>query len=204
MSLALKQSKARMGQNMTSGAMISRRAYMGDPGIFGFLGKVAGGIAKTAGGLIPGPVGDILEKGGQLISGGGPGGAAGTPGISMTPPSPIGRTFFPQQQPVVPKPGPRGAIERFLPGGETGYVPAQGTKLACPSGYHPNKSDYFLKDGTFVPKGSKCVKNRRKNPLNPKAASRAISRLEQAKRAVKRLDRVNIKCKKCGYSRCRC
>jgi hypothetical protein len=37
------------------------------------------------------------------------------------------------------------------------------------------------------------VKNRRRNPLNPKAASRAISRLESAKRAVKDLGRVSIR-----------
>jgi len=74
----------------------------------------------------------------------------------------------------------------------------------APSGYHYNKTSYFLKDGTFVPEGTKLVKNRRRNPLNPRAASRAISRLESAKKAVKRLDRITVKCRRCGYSSCRC
>lgn len=81
-----------------------------------------------------------------------------------------------------------GAAQLMIPDDETG---------ACPVGHHLNKSDYFLSDGTPVPKGSVCVKNRRRNPLNPRAADRAIGRLESAKKAVKRLNRVSIRKKKC-------
>jgi hypothetical protein len=95
--------------------------------------------------------------------------------------------------PVMPRPGIGGAIERALPGGKTGYEVAIPAGNKAPGGYHWNKSDYFLRDGTFVPAGTKLVKNRRRNPLNPKAASRAISRLESAKRAVKDLGRVSIR-----------
>lgn len=190
MSYAIKASKAKAGASPTSGAMISRRAYMGDPGLFGFLGKAVGGLAKTIGkatGLIDEPA---------------------QPQIQYIQP--------PQQRPggfAVPFPGAGDLRVRpgaALPGGapflqrEIRSNAQPGTKLACPSGYHPNKSDYFLKDGTFVAAGSKCVKNRRTNPLNPKALSRSIRRLEQGKRAAKRLDRINIKCKRCGYSKCRC
>lgn len=87
-----------------------------------------------------------------------------------------------------------------FPGGEPFTSPAgppAGMKLACPGGFHPNKSSYHLRDGTFVPKGSKCVKNRRRNPLNPKALDRAMSRLQSAKKAAKKLSRVRIHKKKC-------
>lgn len=52
--------------------------------------------------------------------------------------------------------------------------------VACPSGFHPNKSSYFTLQG-FVPKGSRCVKNRRRNPMNPRALDRAIRRVDAGK-----------------------
>jgi len=94
--------------------------------------------------------------------------------------------------PVVPSPGISGFVARRVPGGSTGYevqAPAAGYELACPSGYHPNKSDYFLRDGTFVAKGSRCVKNRRRNPFNPRAADRAYSRMKSAKRAADKIEK---------------
>lgn len=72
------------------------------------------------------------------------------------------------------------------------------TKICCPSGYHPNRSAYFtrgIRDGggpRWVPKGSKCVRNRRTNPLNPSALSRAGSRLYQGKQANKWLQKVQV------------
>ena len=59
--------------------------------------------------------------------------------------------------------------------------------VQCPSGCHPNKSDYFLRSGEFVPARSRCVRNRRRNPLNPRALDRAISRIGSAQNAVGRL-----------------
>jgi len=50
-----------------------------------------------------------------------------------------------------------------------------------PSGYHLNKADYFLRDGTFVPKGTRYVKNRRRDPLNPRALRNAIARVDAGK-----------------------
>lgn len=52
----------------------------------------------------------------------------------------------------------------------------------CPSGWHPNKSSYFLKDGTYVPAGSRCVRNRSRDPLNPRALRRAIGRIDAGKK----------------------
>lgn len=70
------------------------------------------------------------------------------------------------------------SLRATLPGGKTGF---EGLKLACPSGFHPNKSSYFLMDGSLVEKGSRCVKNRRRNPMNPRALDRAISRVDSGK-----------------------
>lgn len=176
MSMAIKV--ARM-QSQGSGFV---RPGVGDPGLFGFLGKAVKGIS----GLIPGPIGDISRK------------IFGTQPVLRAQPAvvPSTTTFFQQatQQAGPPKPGVRAAVERFVPGGETGrFEPNGGMMLACPTGHHPNKSDYFLKDGSFVQKGTRCVKNRRRNPLNARAADRAISRIESAKRATKRLGRVTIR-----------
>lgn len=195
MSLALKQSKANVGAN-SGGAFMSRSQFQGDPGLFGFLGKAAGFLGKT-----------VLKATGLVGAGAAGAGAAGaidrvrTPSITRQP-----FQQLPQQRPPIRIGGVGIDPSAAFPGGRPLFTREQqnGTKLACPSGFHPNKSSYFLKDGTFVAEGSRCVKNRRKNPLNPRAASRAISRLESAKKATKRLDRVSIKCKRCGRARCTC
>jgi len=72
-------------------------------------------------------------------------------------------------------------------------------------GYRPNKSGYWRRDprdlsgqtAIWIPPRSIWVRSRRRNPLNPRAADRAISRLTSAKRAVKKLGRVTIREKAC-------
>ena len=76
----------------------------------------------------------------------------------------------------------------LIPGGRTGL---EGLALACPTGHHANKSSYFLLDGSFVEKGSRCVKNRRRNPMNPRALSRAISRVDSGKALQGRLAEIS-------------
>lgn len=129
--------------------------------------RIIGGVTGFLGG---GPVGAIA---GVLGGGAGP----------RRPPS------APPGVPVLREPGIGGAIARALPGGGTGLmiprvagqlVPA-GMTLACPSGAHPNKSTYWLNNGTRVEKGTRCVRNRRRNPMNPRALSRAISRVDAGK-----------------------
>lgn len=100
--------------------------------------------------------------------------------------------------PIVPTPGVSGAIQRLLPGGATGYQTANGA--AAPplpnisvGGYHPNKTGYFLKDGTYVAPGTRMVKNRRMNPLNPKALRKAITRVNGAKRWQATLREIETK-----------
>ncbi len=68
----------------------------------------------------------------------------------------------------------------------------QAQKILCPPGCHANKSDYFLKGGTFVAEGTRCVTNRRRNPLNPRALDRASGRLRSAKKAGAFLAKLNI------------
>lgn len=211
MSMALKASKGQVyGSGLAGGPLstmaagqYSRRAYMGDPGLFGFLGKAVGGIAKTVGGILPGPVGGAIGALGGALAGS----RRQSPSIAQVPMTNIQerqRDGF-----VIPFPGPGGMRvnpRAAAPGGAPLFQRElqQQNGGKAPSGYHWNKTSYFLKDGTFVPEGSKLVKNRRRNPLNPKAASRAISRLESAKKATKRLDRIKIKCRRCGYTSCRC
>jgi len=108
--------------------------------------------------------------------------------------------FFPGIKGPVPAPGILPAIQRFLPGGETGMMPAEvnGMMAGRPavSGYHWNKSGYFLKSGEYVYPGSKMVKNRRRNPANPRATSNAITRIKGAKRYAASLSSISIR-KKC-------
>jgi len=99
----------------------------------------------------------------------------------------------------IPAPGILPAIQRFLPGGETGMmdVPAMQAGKPCPvAGYHWNKSGYFLLTGEYVSPGTKMVKNRRRNPANPRATSNAIQRIKGAKRYAKSLSSISIR-KKC-------
>ncbi len=156
---------------MHQSARAPYRANMnqGDPGLFGNIFKKALGFgAKTALGLT-GFGGVAAAAGGAALA------ASGRKRPIMT--GPASRAGPPQE---VRKPGVRGAIERFLPGGETGY-------MECPSGHRPNKTSYFLADGTFVEAGSRCVKKRQRNPMNPRALSRAIGRIDAGKRFQNRM-----------------
>lgn len=93
--------------------------------------------------------------------------------------------------------GPGGSLFATGSGSATAYFTNQGTSLATCGvgmrGTHLNKSTYRTLDGTLVPKGTRCVKNRRRNPLNPRALTRAISRVAAAKTFARVLDRVEIK-----------
>ena len=181
--------------------------YQGDPGIFGFLGGVAkrvtGAVSRlgipgiSAGaGFVSGALGGILGRKTAKTRQAAQAGMAipftGRMPVSFAP----GVGFAPGRQ--VPVPGVIGRIQRALPGGATGMMPAAGPPGP---GYHPNKSDYYVKSdpmnpespGIFVGKGTVWVKNRRRNPLNPRALSRAMSRLSSAKNAAKMLGRVTIR-----------
>lgn len=182
-------------QRMARGNFAGRNygwQHVGDPGLGSFLKKAVKGIGKVAGGVV-GIAGRVAGLGGIGAVLGGVGGAIATrggapqalPGLPQLPSSVV--------PPGMPVPGIKGTIQRIIPGGETGY----GAPGPAPSGYRLNKSGYFLRDGTFVPPGTRYVRTRRRNPANPRALDRAMSRLSSAKRLEKKLGRFTIKGKRC-------
>jgi hypothetical protein len=174
-----------IGPMVSQRATVSRDPYMGDPGIFGSIGRFIGGAVS----LVPG-VGGLV--------GGGITRLANTIDPIKTAPSipalrglPILQQQAPQRTGVsIGGLGPGGA----KPYARFDYAPQGGPAM---SGYHYNKADYFLRDGTFVPKGSKLVKNRRRNPANSKATNRAISRVAGAKKHAQTLSRITIRKASC-------
>lgn len=116
-------------------------------------------------GGITGVIVDIL---GGLIGGRGP----AAPILPQAPSGPL---------PQLPTNGPFTLGGAIPPTNGCGCLPLGGPALACCKGFHLNKATGC--DGT--PPGSKCVRNRRMNALNPRALRRATSRLKGFERAVK-------------------
>jgi len=59
----------------------------------------------------------------------------------------------------------------------------------CPRGFHRNKTTYRLvSSGDLVVAGSRCVRNRRRNPDNGKASLRAARRLLARQKHAKTID----------------
>lgn len=149
----------------------------------------AGSQGGVGGNVQEGGFFDVLKGIGRTALGfvtGGPVGAAAGLATSFTG---GGRQRPPQLAPppsrFAPAPGARAAAQRLVPGGATGLQ-----KVPCPSGWHANKQDYFLRDGTFVAAGSRCVKNRRRNPMNARALDRSIGRVDSAKRLQHKLNTI--------------
>lgn len=198
MSARIKMARVMAGDPGAARRMIRARpgiGYAGDPGLFSFIGKglsAVGGLAKK---ILPGPIGSI---GGGLL--GAAGGALAGKKVTqrMTAPSqlPAVSTIMRMSQggSGLPVPGVRGTIERLLPGGKTGRTTHYLREEGPPGpGYHLNKSGYYLQDGTYVAPQSVWVKNRRRNPLNPRALDRAIGRISSAKNASKKLSRITVR-----------
>jgi len=206
MSGAIKQARANFQGDAGYGRAMPGTGFAGDPGLFG---SIFGGIKKgfgIASGLVPG--GGAIR---QAIS-------LGTSALSRfrggtrvrVPPRQIGtrrgraaaqipmQAFQGPGQVVEPAPGVRAAIERFLPGGKTGLqVPGVAIGARIPQGYHLNKSSYWTGAGgmnpVYIPKESIFVKNRKRNPLNPRAWDRAFGRLNSAQNFKKKMGRITIR-----------
>lgn len=179
MSASLKA--ARMGGR---GYRPGARVVQGDPGLFGAIGgALKGGIGAIfrGGNPITGAIGGAVSgwKGG--------GGSGGGPVMQSRPGTqPVPLPALPQvgSMPVIPTPGVAGLAQRLVPGGRTGFevaMPAPAMNGGRPAGYHLNKTGYWLRDGTYVPPQSRWVKNRRRNPLNPRALRRAVARIDAGK-----------------------
>lgn len=175
----------------------NRRGYgmttyqaIGDPflgSIIKGVGKVVGGVAKVAGGVIGGPAGGILSTVGGVLGGGG-GGVSAVPSIR-----PISITGSLPGLPGMPQVGvslPQRYAGPTVPGLGIPYTTTPGAMK--PSGYHLNKSGYFLKTGQYVPPGSRWVRNRSMNPANGRALRRAIRRAKSFDTTVKR-NRKNLR-----------
>jgi len=199
---------------------IKRAQYTGDPGFFGDIFR---GIKGAAGGIMGGPLGMLGGAAEGYMRGRQPAIPTAGPGsVQITHATAtarvkgrLGRAFdrltgesqgdrnrrvdalvSQEWQGTVPAPGILPAIQRILPGGATGMMMAPGMGMVVGGGYHPNKSDYFLMSGEFVPAGSRMVKNRKRNPANARATSRAIGRIKGAKKYASALSAISIR-KKC-------
>ena len=217
---------------MSLAIKVSRASYQGDPGLWGFIK----GAAKTAVSFVTaGPTAAVGTALGQMrgtqpvpppVPGATTQGGGGMPAWATR----VGVAALARQRstagmpapmPVQQAPGFRGAAERFFPGGATGLQVAPPPPMVMngrggTGGFHLNKSDYFLRSGEFVAAGTKWVRNRRRNPGNIRAASRALSRVTATKKALQTFSKVSIrdpkavksktvyKCNKCGHARCRC
>lgn len=177
-----------------------RRGQMGDPGLFGFIGSAIKTVGGVVGSVLPGPAGTIVKGISNALP--------GKNFLAPRAPSGPGLQLPTGTMPTISFPGTGGSA---MPGTgfgvpvPSGSVPVDtsgGGMIACKPGYRMNKSKYFTERDIFGVKtggitihnpGTKCVKSRRMNPLNPRAISRAIRRLESAKRATSRLSRVSIR-----------
>jgi hypothetical protein len=197
----------------------------GDPGLFSFLGKAIGAVANVATGGIAGTVYNTAKQlltkrpspAGPMPTLWATGSLARAQSAQLVAPSP--------RPALMPAPIalPGGAIVRadsvkvsgstIGPGGSifsTGQATLYGPQIGAPGAAtgamvcgdgrvrhtHANKSGYFLKGGTYVAPGTRCVANRRRNPLNPRALSRAMSRVAGAQKAVRSLIRFERVSKK--------
>lgn len=189
----------------------------GDPGLFGFLGKAVGTIARVGASFVPGPAGAIARTLTSKIFGGAqPAAPTALPTAVRTLPPIMNGGFLgtvaararaaalPQYvPPALPESAfaPQGTIT--MPTGEVGFdtTPA----IGCPQGYKPNKSGYYRRirspgnpEGSvfYIAPKSRCVKIRKRNPANPRAADRAVNRIQSAKRFATKMNRITIR-KKC-------
>lgn len=196
------------GITMYGGPMVYSRARAGQQGDFG---SILSGIGKAVS-FIPG-IGTIAGAGLQAIGGAitkkpkAPSIApAAGPGISSG-----GALVAAGGLPAMPQLG-----GLTLAGG-TPTLSKPGTAMVkagscAPSGYHWNKSGYWKNESGLLPgaswqePGTVLVRNRKRNPFNPRAASRAMSRLASLSMGMRTLERQMAKLapRKPRSSRCGC
>jgi len=160
------------------------RSAQGDPGLFGGLvGGIKGGIGSFFGG--GNPIAGAIAGARAGFGAGRPGRPAGpVPGTPHVPAIALPFAGLGGRPPPMMFPGANGGTVVGPPLSRSGTLTSTATVPAGhvhPSGHHLNKSAYFLRDGTFVPEGTRWVKNRHRNPLNPRALRRAISRIDAGK-----------------------
>jgi len=144
----------------------------GDPGLFGFLGKIVKKAAPVLGRFF-GPVGTVV--GAALAAS-----EATKMLIPSPPPVPGGA--------AMPGGGLLPAAGAVIGGAVAGFQQAQVPAGACMAGYHPRKDKRLP---------FKCVRNRRMNIANPRALRRGMRRVKGfeklARRTISFTKRVRIK-----------
>jgi len=144
-------------------------AMRGDPGLLGSLGRfVSGAVSGFARG---GPIGAVTGAVSKLS------GRKNIRPVRQAPQRPL--TITPRN---------------FLPGGPP-LISRGADQGLPPRGYRLNKTGYHLKDGTYVAPGTRYVKVRRRNPANPRALRKALSRAESFGGLVKRARKTTRKLK---------
>lgn len=168
-------------------------------GITGALGGFAtGGLGGAIAGGITGLFGGGKKKRGQ------PPAMPGTGLPGRTPPVFNPPFMGPPGVGVGLPGGPRVSVgERMALPSDLGWDPYVGSPVDMPrkpfdppGGYHWNKQGYWTKSQGYVGRYTKLIKNRRKNPMNPDALSRAIRRVESADKLKKTLSRVTVRKRK--------
>lgn len=162
-------------------------------GIGDALGGIAGIATKLGGVFGGGPGPTTVGAGGS--TGGGAGGTGTATGGCVTL---LGQTICGG--------GSVGAGSGFSTGGGTGIsLPGGGTTVGAPAtlppvvasapgtalvqrGYHLNRRGYYTHHGYVAPH-SKQVRNRRRNPLNPRALSHSLHRLVGFQRASSKIEK---------------
>jgi hypothetical protein len=149
--------------------------YRGDPGLFGFLGKIAKTVVRA---VVPGG-GALLDIAGGILK------ARRPPGTSLATIPQVGPPAFqPNVQTQVQTGGLFNLGYQQIGGGGGGggggaaqvpMVRGPDGQLCQLKGYHVNRGRYYTRAGVVEP-GTKCVKNRRMNVLNPKALRRGLRR----------------------------
>lgn len=144
------------------------------------LGSLFSVAAPIIGGLVGGPAGAMI---GQAVG-----------GLIAPKPAPTMASFATTQPffaPGIPQIGlegpPRVPVAQQLPPGVlaniTGPLAARPAGV-CPVGFHVDKRT-----------GTRCVRNRRMNVLNPRAATRAIRRVRGARKMLQKIERQLPKAK---------
>lgn len=204
MSGSIRLAKQIVGHHGQHGTLLQRAYHRGDPGLFSFVGKALGGIANVVSKVVPGPIGAVAGLAGKVLAGNGkpqnPSIAKAAPSIPAVNITSAGFAAPPpqgNQYGLVNIGGPQLAPPPMLPGmpmgpgnqTQSGFGGTASTSAPCQSGYHRNKHGYYSQRYGWVPAGSVCVKNRKRNPLNPRAASRAMARLTSAKKATRAIQK---------------
>lgn len=106
-----------MGYYMGAGDYYRGDGNYAAGGFFSGIGKAIGKVAKIGVNLLPGPVGAVART---IVNNMGPSAAP----AQLAPFPMMNTTMFSGAAPggARPRPGVTGAVQRFLPGGETGYI----------------------------------------------------------------------------------